>query len=53
MPINALNDLHITNGPQKILNFDMDHVMVYMECRNNLGPTDEALVSLPPLSLET
>lgn len=37
IPRNALSGLNISNRPRKVPNFDIGHVMVYLECiKNNL-----------------
>ena len=44
---NALNDLYIANRSRKMPNFDMDLVLVYVECRKKSSrPLDEVVVTL-------
>ena len=47
MPRNALNFLNIENGFRKAPNFDMNHVMGYLECTNFFKANGEASVASP------
>ena len=55
MPRNALNELKIANGPRKMPNFNMEHAMLYVECRKSfkVKRTIQPSLRLETLTVDT